>query len=259
MKDFMISTGNFFFRWRDTAFSIIFLGAFFLVAYPGKDIPPLPFQLPDLSLQQEVIISVIGFLITLSGQIVRAITIGYAYIKRGGLNKKIYAETLVRKGMFAHSRNPLYLGNLLIVTGAIISINSFWYWLIALPLFYYIYYSIIFAEEKFLSSKFGDEYQKYMNEVNRLLPGGPISWKDSIDGMTFTFKRLINKEHGSIFVVFTVLALYNLLKFHFRYDIAWNSIPAIGLYVVIGALVLFQITAEFLKRTRRLEWDPDRP
>lgn len=255
----MIATGNFFFRWRDTAFSVIFLGAFILVCFPGKDIPPLPFELPKITITHEIIISVAGFLTALAGQIVRAVTIGYAYIKRGGLNKKIYAETLVRRGMFAHSRNPLYLGNLLIVTGGIISLNLFWYWLIALPLFYFIYYSIIFAEEKFLSSKFGEEYQVYLKEVNRLLPGGPDSWKKSIEGMEFTFKRLINKEHGSIFVVFTTLALYNVLKFHYRYNLAWDSPAAIALFSVAGALLVFQITAAVMKRTGRLTWDPERP
>ena len=46
------------------------------------------------------------------------LTIGYEYIVRGGRQGKVYAEDLVQGGVFAHSRNPLYLGNLLIIVGS---------------------------------------------------------------------------------------------------------------------------------------------
>lgn len=259
MKQFVISVGNFFFRWRDTAFPLFLLAAFVLVAYPGEDLSMLPFSLPPLSMASEIGITVVGLVITLMGMFARAITIGFAYIKRGGLNKQIYAETLVRRGMFAHCRNPLYLGNILILTGGIVVVNQFWYWLVVLPLFYFIYYAIIKAEENFLGSKFGPEYQDYLKEVNSLIPGNLSKWNESIEGMSFTFKRLFNKEHGTIFLVLTTLTLYNLLKFHFRYDMAWDGMAAILHYGLIGFLVLFQITASVMKRTGKLTWDPNRP
>ena len=139
MKAFMISIGNFFFKWRDTVLTLILIAALILVAYPGQDLPPIgPLQQWKISWSQEILVSIVGLLILIAGQIVRAVTIGWAYIKRGGLNKKIYAETLVRKGMFAHSRNPVYLGNLLIATGALVSVNQFWYWVAVLPLVYFL-------------------------------------------------------------------------------------------------------------------------
>lgn len=260
MKALMISIGNFFFKWRDTVLSLILVAALILVAYPGKDLPPIAgLQTWKISVTNEIFISLIGFLIVVAGQVVRAVTIGWAYIKRGGLNKKIYAETLVRQGMFAHSRNPLYLGNLLIATGALVSVNQFWYWVAVLPMVYFLYYSIIFAEERFLRGKFGAEYDKYEKEVNRLMLGNLKDWSKSTEGMSFTWKRLINKEHGSFAVIFTALALYNLLKFHFRHDLGWTDPGAMALYAGMGAILTFQVVAATLKRMHKLEWDPARP
>lgn len=260
MKNWMIKVGNFFFKWRDTVLSLIMVLALFIVAFPGRDLPPLEaLQNWKISMDQEILISLLGLILVIAGQIVRAITIGWAYIKRGGLNKKIYADTLVRRGMFAHSRNPLYLGNLLIATGAIVSVNLFWYWIIVLPLVYFLYYSIIFAEEKFLSSKFGEDYQAYMKEVNRLMLSNLGDWSKSTEGMEFTWKRLINKEHGSFVVVFSSLAIYNLLKFHFRHNLDWTDVAAYVLYGIIAGLLLFQVVCEILKKNRMLEWDPNRP
>jgi hypothetical protein len=47
----------------------------------------------------------LGFVISLVGQLVRILTIGLDYIKRGGKKKTVYAEKLVTTGIFAHCRN----------------------------------------------------------------------------------------------------------------------------------------------------------
>ncbi len=244
----MLKVGNFFFRWRDTAFSLIFAFAMYLVTRPEMGLG---------NTREEWIITGAGLFIAACGQFVRAFTIGFAYIKRGGLKKEIYAETLVHRGMFAHSRNPMYLGNLMIVTGAIITINIIYYYIIALPLFYFIYLSITVSEEEYLSKKFGAEYQTYLKEVNRFIPGNLGKFKKSTEGMSFTWKRLIKKEHGSFVVVFAGLCLCILLKFHFRHNVSWDSCMAITLYSSMGALLLFQIVSAILKRTGRLEPKPE--
>jgi len=251
MNQFMIAVGNFFFRWRDTAFSLIFLAAFAIIIFvPSSGIGDMRYDLAA---------SFIGFLFALSGQIVRAVTIGLAYIKRGGLNKKIYAETLVRRGMFAHCRNPLYLGNILIVTGAIFAVHITWYYAIVLPLFYFIYICITLAEENFLRGKFGPEYDEYIKGVNRFIPGNLKDWNKSTEGMSFTWKRLINKEHSSTFVIFTSIALVTVLKLHYRHGVEFSSSYFYGFWAVMGTLAVFQIVSEILKRTGRLRWETDRP
>lgn len=242
MRTFVLAFGNFFFRYRDAAFSLIFLGAFLTAGIAKLN--------PD-GYMGDVGTSVVGILIAMAGQFVRAITIGYAYIKRGGLNKKIYAETLQDQGVFAHTRNPMYLGNLLLVTGAMVSVNNLAFYGIALPLFYFIYYSIIVAEEEFLGSKFGSDYERYKEQVrNRILPGNMSRWNTTVGEMQFSWKRLIRKEHGSTVVIFGGLCLYSIVKFHLRYSVPLEAF--IGLWTTFAALLLFQIVAAILKRQGHL-------
>ncbi|MCE9597005.1 MAG: isoprenylcysteine carboxylmethyltransferase family protein [Spirochaetia bacterium] len=242
MKQFVLAFGNFFFKWRDTAFSLIFLAAFFSAGIALLN--------PD-GYNGDVLTSIAGLVLALAGQFVRAITIGYAYIKRGGLNKKIYAETLQNRGVFAHTRNPMYLGNLLLVTGAMVSINNLAFYILALPLFYFIYYSIIAAEEDFLGKKFGNDYERYKSEVrNRILPGNLSKWSATVSEMEFSWKRLIRKEHGSMVVIFGGLCLYNITKYHLRYEIPLVAFQ--GLWIAFACLMVFQIISEILKRTGRL-------
>lgn len=252
MVRLLISIGNFFFRWRDTAFSLIMVGGVAMVVL-----------LPGIGLggpTADWLASLAALLFAGAGQLARAVTIGYAYIKRGGLNKQIFAETLVQRGMFAHTRNPLYLGNLLIVTGAVFVFNTIWYYAIALPFFYFAYVCITLAEENFLRSKFGSAYDDFCRQVpNRYWPGNLSRFRESTRDMDFTFRRLIKKEHGTFTVVFGTLALVTLLKMHYRHGLSYASVEARALMVVLAALIVFQIVAALLKRAGKLEWDPNRP
>ncbi|MCB1322459.1 MAG: hypothetical protein KDK34_19520 [Leptospiraceae bacterium] len=250
MKATMIRFGNFIFRWRDTIFTLIILAAFGMMIF--TDLRGIGDFRIDMAL------NIIGVVVLFSGQLVRIITIGYAYIKRGGLKKQIYAETVVRRGVFAHSRNPMYLGNLLIVTGAIIVFNILYYYPV-LIFFYFIYASIIIAEEQFLRGKFGADYEDYLKSVPRLWPAHLSKWPESKADMTFTWKRVLKKEHGSFALITAGVLTYTAIKLHYRYGVAWNSETLIPFWIGLVLIAIFHIVCEILKRTSRLEWDPDRP
>jgi hypothetical protein len=61
-----------------------------------------------------------------------------AYIVRGGKEGKPYAEGLVTRRNFNHCRNPLYVGNILMLLGVGILANSILYVAVFYPglLFY---------------------------------------------------------------------------------------------------------------------------
>jgi hypothetical protein len=139
-----------------------------------------------------------GVIVALVGQVIRALAIGFVYIVRGGRNRQIYADTLVDGGMFALCRNPLYVGNFLIVLGLVMVHNSPWAYIIALQFFEFVYYSIVRAEEAFLSDRFGLEYQKYCKRVPRFLPR-PQGLLAPFHGLRFDWKKLIRKEYGTTF------------------------------------------------------------
>ena len=112
-----------------------------------------------------------GLIITVTGQLIRGFTIGLAYIVRGGKEGKPYAEGLVTEGIFNHCRNPLYVGNILMLLGVGILANSLLYVAIVIPVFLFIYQAIVLAEEDFLRKKFGsgfDEYCKKKQTVGSL-------------------------------------------------------------------------------------------
>src|SRR3546814_4215332 len=104
------------------------------------------------------------------------------YIVRGGKDKKVYANTLVINGLFAHCRNPLYVGNILMLVGVGILVNSLIYLLIFIPLFLFIYQAIVLAEERFLRNKFGSDFDAYTKRVHRWLIT-PIGLGTTISGM----------------------------------------------------------------------------
>ena len=126
----MIRIGNFFFRYRNLLFIFLYLLLFV----------PSPQLLTQKTFGSEYWIwpVIIGLLITITGQAIRAATIGLAYIIRGGRDKKVYAEELVTGGIFSHCRNPLYVGNILMLLGVGIISNSLIYVIVVMPVFIFI-------------------------------------------------------------------------------------------------------------------------
>src|ERR1700712_602700 len=139
----MVQIGNFFFKYRNWLF-IIFYALLFV-----PHVPQL-FTAKNFGEKYYLYPIIIGLIITILGQAIRGATIGLAYIIRGGKNKKVYAEDLVTTGIFAHCRNPLYVGNILMLAGVGILSNSLLYMGIIIPVFIFIYQSIVLAEEAFL-------------------------------------------------------------------------------------------------------------
>lgn len=237
----MIAIGNLFFRVRNALFPIVFIA----IAASSK---PRPFGgSPQLDAWHDAL----GLCIALAGQTLRAIVIGLAYIRRGGKDKKIYAETLVQDGFFAHSRNPLYVGNMLVFLGLFVMLNSSLGYLVGVPFFVFAYIAIVLAEEDFLGRQFGDEYAAYCRRVNRFLPS-LAGLGATIRGMRFDWRRLVRKEYGSTFTwMTTALAL---LLWERR---SWGGAPAAAPLVpaVLAAwlaLIAAYLLARFLKKTGRL-------
>jgi protein-S-isoprenylcysteine O-methyltransferase Ste14 len=76
---------------------------------------------------------------------------------------------LTRGGPYAHTRNPLYLGSMLIAFGFAVASGSWVIFLALAVLFAAIYIPTIQSEEEYLRGKFAD-FDAYAREVPRLLP-----------------------------------------------------------------------------------------
>jgi protein-S-isoprenylcysteine O-methyltransferase Ste14 len=93
-----------------------------------------------------------------------------------GLWLRGYASGYVKKnaevtmtGPYAHTRNPLYLGSMLMAFGFALAARSVWIAVALAVLFAVIYVPVIRSEEAFLRSRFAG-YESYSERVPRLVP-----------------------------------------------------------------------------------------
>ena len=83
----------------------------------------------------------------------------------------VYRPTnkLTTSGSFAFSRNPIYLAFILAHLGAGLAVNTLWHVILLPAPLALLHYGVIAREERYLSRRFGDEYQQYRARVRRWL------------------------------------------------------------------------------------------
>jgi protein-S-isoprenylcysteine O-methyltransferase Ste14 len=185
----MVRIGTFFFAHRNWVFTVALLAA--LAGFR----PVLLFG----SARADLWLDLVGFAVTAAGELLRIAVIGYAPIESGGRKGKVAAARLIRSGLLNHVRNPLYIGNVLVVGGLALVHNSPWVYALGLPFTLFGYSAIVAAEEAFLSRKFGQEYQDYRRSVSRWVPN-VRGLRKSVDGVPFDWRRVMLQEYGSIYI-----------------------------------------------------------
>src|SRR6185369_14152606 len=197
---------------------------------------------------------IIGFGVTMLGQVIRIITIGLVYIIRGGKDRRVYAEDLVTTGIFSHCRNPLYVGNILILVGLGIASNSLLFMAVFTPLFLFFWQAIVLAEENYLRNKFGEQYDEYCKRVNRWLINFNGLGK-TLRSMEFKWKRVIIREYNSTYIWMTGAVLIVMKHSYFhddRFEFRKNLPTFISILILLLLLYLF---ARYLKKSRKLVSD----
>ncbi len=76
---------------------------------------------------------------------------------------------VVETGIYRFSRNPLYLGLVVVLAGLGLSVNIAWWVLLALPMLLALQRLLIIPEEQYLLNRFGEQYAAYMSRVRRWL------------------------------------------------------------------------------------------
>lgn len=74
---------------------------------------------------------------------------------------------LVTTGVFAISRNPLYVGGVMVLAGFGLLFNLAWVLLLLVPSVFACNALLIAPEERYLGAKFNGAYQRYANTVCR--------------------------------------------------------------------------------------------
>lgn len=103
-------------------------------------------------------------------------------------------ERLVTYGIFAWTRNPLYLGNLLAWLGFAVAAGALWFLPIVAGVFAIEYSLIVRYEEAVLDATFGASYRSYRERTPRWIPwpprarlAGDHSWRAALHSERSTF------------------------------------------------------------------------
>jgi len=231
----MVKIGNILFHYRNFLFPVFY----FLLFVPSQKV-----------FGSMYVPLILGFAVAMSGQLIRVATIGLVYIIRGGKNRQIYAEGLVTEGIFTHCRNPLYVGNILVIIGLGIMSNSLFFMALMIPLFLFFYQAIVRAEENFLRNKFGAAYDEYTSKTNRWIPNlKGIS--ETMSSMDFNWRRVMIKEYTTTYIWLTgaVLLVVKNLYENKGMEVVQNSIMLfVTSLLVLLACYLF---VRFMKKSKR--------
>ena len=145
-----------------------------------------------------------GGIVVLPGLILRMLASGY-------VTKN---EQLTTGGPYAHVRNPLYLGSMIVAAGFAIAARSWWIAIAMAVIFAVIYIPVIRNEEAFLRHRF-PEFGHYADNVPTLFPrfrpfgnrSGRFSWE------LYVQHREYNAIVGSIAMIAALIAkMYWLWK-----------------------------------------------
>jgi protein-S-isoprenylcysteine O-methyltransferase Ste14 len=115
----------------------------------------------------------VGWTISLCGLALRAWAAGCLYKDRD----------LATRGPYAYTRNPLYLGTLIVAAGFVVAARSVWLGLLFAAVFTFIYLPAIQLEQQHLHDLF-PQYPAYAQRVPMLIPrfspgmqgGDPFTW-----------------------------------------------------------------------------------
>ena len=157
---------------------------------------------------------VLGLLCIIFGESIRFWAVSHA----GGITRTttVGAAKLCTSGPFAYTRNPLYIGNMLMYNGIVLiaGASNILTMLMLTWLFFIIQYLLIIdLEEKTLTSLFGNTYINYKKNVPRIFPR-LFRWEsdDSRQPMTL-LKTLYTEKRTLQNVILFFLLIYMRSQF----------------------------------------------
>lgn len=121
---------------------------------------PLPLSVPPVLQTLGLLLAMFGFLLGVAALI--------AF--RGARSKSNTHNSvarLVTSGVYGFTRNPVYLGFVLILIGLSLSIGSYWGVFLAPILIILFNRLVVEPEENYLAQKFGKEFEDYKTKVRR--------------------------------------------------------------------------------------------
>lgn len=173
--------------------------------------------------------------IGLIGVAVRAYTVGFTPVGTSGRNTAgQVADSLNTTGIYSVLRHPLYVGNFLMWLSVSLLACSVGF-IVSFVLAYWLYYErIMYAEEQFLSHKFGKEYRDWAMRTPAIIPNLK-HFKSS--SLSFSWKKVLKKEKNGVFALFLLFSIFDSLSANLSHSLSCN-IPLLLMAVVSGVAYL---------------------
>jgi len=153
--------------------SLFFRNLFFTILQPGIVAGLVPFWILGGKAARQAgsvwhAYQYLGLFVFTTGFVVMiACIIGFAVHGRGTLSPADPTRSLVSVGLYKFSRNPMYIGVLLILAGESIFFESSALWIYSSVIFVAFHLFIVLVEEPRLRRDFEEEYNAYANRVRR--------------------------------------------------------------------------------------------
>lgn len=238
--------GNFLFKFRGQIPVLLFLMSIPVVYFTD-------YQFLSKNPEMELILLITCAVVSLIGQVIRAIAIGTSNKHTSGRNtKEQVAEALNTKGIYSTVRHPLYLGNYFMWIGIVMFTFNIWFVLTVSLLFWLYYERIMFAEERFLERKFGDAYVNWSMKVPPFWP----SMKNYIPTeIPFSMKTILRREYSGITATILGFVFVDVLRVWFG-----TEELTISTNQLIAVIVAFAITLilRSLKHYTKVLYEADR-
>ena len=235
--------GNFLFKYRGQFPIILFfitIPFIFLTDYSS------------ITATNEKIYIIISIVLSLLGFFIRFYTIGTTPKGTSGRNtKKQVAEVLNSTGIYAIVRHPLYLGNYLIWIGIATFVFNLLFILLISLIFWIYYERIMFAEERFLEKRFGEEYLNWSNRIPAFIPNFSLYKKSLIP---FSIKSVLRREYSGILSCVIGFCFVNVLR---NYKIGEELFSKNMIYILGGTLII-SIFLKIIKRNTQILNEKDR-
>ncbi len=239
------SQGAFLFRWRSFLPLLLIplsVPALFEAAHIesiiGEDIDDL--------------LSLCCLVFSFSGLVLRAATVGFVLSGTSGRNtSEQRANVLNTTGLYSIVRNPLYLGNFIVIFGLVMAIKVWWFAIIFVLMYWLYIERIIAVEEAYLSTKFGKEYDEWVRATPCFVPRFRY-WKRPAE--KFSFRTVLRREYNGVLVLVLAYLILDVLTDTIASDESvaeWAGRDYLWLGIAAVGVVIF-LSLRTLKRQTRL-------
>src|SRR5690554_3933 len=239
-------SGNTLFKYRGQMPIILFLLAVPVVYFTD-------YGWMELNDNYYYVLLIFAAILSLLGQVIRSIAIGTSNKNTSGRNtKEQVAEALNTKGIYSTMRHPLYVGNYFMWIGIVIFTGNIWF-VITVSLAFWLYYErIMFAEERFLERKFGEDYLNWSLKVPAFWP----SFKNYIKSpISFSMKTILRREYSGVSATIIGFLFVDILR---NYMIEDAFIFHTYYIIVLGIALFISLFLRTLKHHTKLLFEDDR-